>query len=59
MSGWCGCCGRNVHQRKGDFDPIWCSRCMGHVAATGHLWDRTFEAINGEPCPFQEKSDAS
>jgi len=53
VSAYCGCCGRQAKVRKDDPDPIWCKPCTFHVAATGHLWDRTYESINGEPCPYQ------
>jgi hypothetical protein len=53
MTAYCGCCGRQARARRSDPEPLWCKPCSQHVAATGHLWDRTFEAINGEPCPYQ------
>lgn len=44
----CGCCGCRISSTA-----LWCVRCAGHVAKDGHLWDRTFEAVHGEPCPYK------
>jgi len=48
---YCGCCGRET-QWGGS--PYWCQECSRHVADNRQPpWDRTYEAIHGEPCPFQ------
>lgn len=50
---YCGCCG---NESRGDF----CAKCTKTVKHLGpsslQLWDRTYEAIHGEPCPFSSLS---
>lgn len=53
---YCGCCGRM--QMSGGDSP-WCDDCREHVGPSFdgtvyiHLWERTYYAIHGEPCPHQ------
>ena len=49
---YCGCCGRRISECE-----IWCRDCESHIAKLGHLWDQTYEAVNGEPCPYQEHAN--
>lgn len=44
----CGCCGRPCSPRR-----VWCCWCAqpGHLADAPRLWERTWEAQHGEPCP--------
>lgn len=57
---YCGCCGRQMSGNGKEaqmFDDMWCWDCAKHVAATGHLCDRTFSALNeGKECPYQVSS---
>lgn len=47
---YCGCCGRPTR------NSFWCSRCTAHIApADRSLWDRTWFAQHGQPCPFEAK----
>lgn len=49
----CGCCGGSLRSPECD---LWCARCETHIDNTAtHLWDRTYEAKHGKPCPFKEK----
>ncbi len=50
VESYCGCCGRPCSMSE-----IFCKDCMIHVATDNRPpWERTFFALNGEPCPFQE-----
>jgi hypothetical protein len=55
MADYCGCCGNEIigRRRKGDGDPLWCAHCRAHVSDHGPLWERTWFAQRGEPCPRQ------
>ena len=44
----CGCCAR-------DCWGLWCDDCVLHVLTRGPLWDRTYFAQFGLPCPFLEE----
>jgi hypothetical protein len=56
---YCGCCGdvipRLVDDATGvaDIVPWWCDPCKGHVGTDGPPWERTHQALTGEPCPWQ------
>lgn len=50
---FCGCCGDVILVEPCAAIPWWCDRCFPHTGVVGHLWERTYEALNGEPCPFQ------
>lgn len=55
---YCGCCGDEIPATGNDHVPdddvpMWCNRCWHHTGVAGPLWERTYEALNGEPCPFQ------
>jgi len=46
---YCGCCGDGPIRLN-----LWCDRCAAHVGQPGPPpWERTYQAISGEPCPFQ------
>jgi len=49
---YCGCCGNRCGVGRS-----WCVRCTAPVGHLGpshlHAWDRTYEAVHGESCPFQ------
>ena len=49
---YCGCCGNEVDAD----DHIWCAMCRNHVGDRGPLWDRTWFAEHGTPCPYQVAS---
>jgi hypothetical protein len=50
---YCGCCGDEIRNST-DHMVMWCARCKPHIAGySAPPWERTYEAINGEPCPFQ------
>jgi hypothetical protein len=47
MKHYCGCCGtREIGEAA-----LWCAPCGRHVAKDGALWDRTYFAQFGQPCP--------
>lgn len=50
---FCGCCGGRTYKEK-----TWCSRCLSdkpHLGPPGlPPWERTWFAIYGTDCPFQE-----
>ena len=48
---FCGCCGREMASPT-DHDEVWCEDCAKHVGTEGHIWDQTYEAVHGSPCPF-------
>lgn len=51
---YCGCCGTEIS----NYD-IWCKRCKSHVIPSSeyyNVWDRTFLAQFGKPCPYQINS---
>ena len=51
---YCGCCGNGpLAPTKQGVIEDWCARCMSHVGSDGQLWDRTYEAVHGTPCPYQ------
>ena len=52
---FCGCCGDAIPDHGMDIVQAWCGPCWHHVGIVGPMWERTFEAMNGEPCPFQVK----
>jgi hypothetical protein len=47
----CGCCGGRLASPECD---LWCERCIPHTDRTGtlDLWDRSYYAQHGKPCPF-------
>lgn len=45
---YCGCCGREASPHL-----LWCDDCHVHAGISGPLWERTFEARTGRPCPHQ------
>lgn len=53
MSDYCGCCGREITADDLPGMPLWCDDCRPHLAASPHLWDRTWFAQHGTECPFQ------
>jgi hypothetical protein len=47
---YCGCCG---DETRGAFFCVKCTKIVKHLGPSSlHLWDRTYEAVHGEPCPF-------
>lgn len=46
---YCGCCGQPCHE-TGD----WCDPCAEHVGYSGPPWERTYFAVTGKPCPFED-----
>lgn len=50
---YCGCCGNEITDHRIGVVQSWCGPCCQHIATRGPSWERTYEAINGVPCPFQ------
>lgn len=50
---FCGCCGNEIPQWH--HNRLWCSPCSLHISPSQYkpLWERTYEAVTGEPCPYQ------
>jgi hypothetical protein len=54
MPHYCGCCGAVETGERW----LWCYRCERHVLKDKPggppMWERTFEAQFGKPCPYSE-----
>lgn len=50
---YCGCCGRAIIDTV--VVRVWCDDCSkpGHLGLAGPPWERTYQAVTGEPCPFK------
>jgi len=49
----CGCCGRTSTRSAFVNNDGFCRDCAGHVAQDNRPpWDRVYQAITGQPCPF-------
>lgn len=58
---FCGCCGNSIIQDTTALVHLWCEPCSKHISTDSGLatWERTYEAVHDEPCPYQVKYPAT